>query len=375
MNKLGIDRGLDDIRDLLGQSILLELASAALDPKTKLEKETIKGYAHKANQSAEKVTYEAEFEVPESFGEIGAIFVENEHHREMFIKDVVLDGFILGPVNISCNSWVHSKYDNPVKRVFYPNKSYLPSETPEGVKRLRVEELEHLRGNGQGERKSFERIYDYDVYNDLGNPDSSEDLKRPVLGGAEHPYPRRCRTGRARCDKDPLSEKKSSSVYVPRDECFSEVKQLTFSTKTVYSALHALVPALSTAIVDKNLGFPVFSAIDDLFDEGLSLPPLKGKGLLRNILPRLVRFIKDIEEDILRFEPPATMDKDRFFWLRDEEFGRQTLAGLNPCCIQLVTEWPLKSKLDPEIYGPAESVITTEIIEREIKDSLRSKRR
>lgn len=29
--------------------------------------------------------------------------------------------------------------------------------------------------------------------------------------------------------------------------------------------------------------------------------------------------------------------EDRFFWFRDEEFGRQTIAGLNPCCIQLVT--------------------------------------
>lgn len=78
-------------------------------------------------------------------------------------------------------------------------QSYLPSETPEGLRRLRGEELEHLRGNGQGERKSFERIYDYDVYNDLGNPDNDAELKRPVLGGKEHPYPRRCRTGRPRC--------------------------------------------------------------------------------------------------------------------------------------------------------------------------------
>lgn len=29
-------------------------------------------------------------------------------------------------------------------------------------------------------------------------------------------------------------------------------------------------------------------------------------------------------------------------------------------------EWPLKSKLDPEIYGPPESAITTEMIEEEI---------
>ena len=30
-------------------------------------------------------------------------------------------------------------------------------------------------------------------------------------------------------------------------------------------------------------------------------------------------------------------------------------------------EWPLRSKLDPDIYGPPESAITNEIIEEEIK--------
>lgn len=29
-------------------------------------------------------------------------------------------------------------------------------------------------------------------------------------------------------------------------------------------------------------------------------------------------------------------------------------------------EWPLTSKLDPKIYGPAESAITKEIVEKEI---------
>jgi hypothetical protein len=28
---------------------------------------------------------------------------------------------------------------------------------------------------------------------------------------------------------------------------------------------------------------------------------------------------------------------DKFFWFRDAEFGRQTLAGLNPYSIQLIT--------------------------------------
>ncbi|CAL0304187.1 unnamed protein product [Lupinus luteus] len=364
---LSLERGADDITDLLGKSLLLELVSATLNPKTKTEKDTIKGYAHRTFQLVDKVKYEAEFEVPHSFGEIGAIFVENEHHKEMYITDVEFKGFPTGTFNISCNSWVHSKFDNPAKRVFFSNKSYLPSQTPEGLKRIRGEKLIELRGNGEGERKKFERIYDYDVYNDIGDPDSNIDLKRPVLGGEQNPYPRRCRTGRPRSKTDPLSEERSDSVYVPRDECFSEVKQLTFSTKAVYSVLHGLVPSLQTAILDKDLGFPVFSAIDDLFNEGVELPILKGKGLIRNIIPRLVKFVKDTENDILRFETPATMDRDRFFWFRDEEFARQTLAGLNPCCIELITEWPLKSKLDPAIYGPAESAITTEIVEQAIR--------
>lgn len=76
-------------------------------------------------------------------------------------------------------------------------QSYLPDQTPGGLARMRKHELELKRGNGEGERKSTDRIYDYDTYNDLGEPDSDKDKARPVLGGTEQfPYPRRCRTGR-----------------------------------------------------------------------------------------------------------------------------------------------------------------------------------
>lgn len=74
------------------------------------------------HRSIEEIKYEGEFEVPGSFGEIGAILVENEHHREMFMRGIVVDGFLTGPVNFTCESWVHSKYDNPDKRVFFSNK-------------------------------------------------------------------------------------------------------------------------------------------------------------------------------------------------------------------------------------------------------------
>ncbi|XP_030953245.1 linoleate 13S-lipoxygenase 2-1, chloroplastic-like isoform X1 [Quercus lobata] len=370
LSNLGIDRGLDDIKDLLGETLVLELVSTELDPNTGFEKDTIKGYAHRTSQEEAEVKYESNFEVPIDFGPIGAVFVENEHHKEMYLQDIILNGCPNGPVRVNCNSWVHSKYDNPQKRVFFAHKqSYLPSQTPRGLRKLREEELWILQGSGQGERRSFERVYDYDTYNDLGDPDTSVDLKRPVLGGKEHPYPRRCRTGRPPCDTDPLSEKRGSNIYIPRDEAFSEAKQVAFSAKTVRSALHIVIPTLETVIIDGDLGFPNFTAVDSLFNEGVKLPSLKNenKGFLKTLLPRLVKAITNTTDDVLRFEAPETMDRDKFFWFKDEEFARQTLAGVNPHTIKLVTEWPLKSKLDPKIYGLQDSAITTELVEREMR--------
>lgn len=95
--------------------------------------------------------------------------------------------------------------------IFEFEQPYLPSETPAGLRALREKELKDLRGGGKGVRKLSDRIYDYDVYNDLGNPDRGSEFVRPALGGEQRPYPRRCRTGRLPTDtgKRKLIKRKS----------------------------------------------------------------------------------------------------------------------------------------------------------------------
>lgn len=107
---------------------------------------------------------------------------------------------------------------------------------------------------------------------------------------------------------DPLSESRSSDVYVPRDEAFSEVKNLTFQFKTLFSVLKSVIPSLETTMIDKDLGFPYFTAIDTLFNEGVHLPPLDNKGFLGNVLPRLLKSLGDIEKNVLLFETPEMID-------------------------------------------------------------------
>ena len=54
--------------------------------------------------------------------------------------------------------------------------------------------------------------------------------------------------------------------------------------------------------------------------------------------------------------------EDKFAWLRDDEFARQSIAGVNPVSIERLQAFPPVSKLDPEIYGPLDSALKDEHI-------------
>ncbi|OMO89322.1 Lipoxygenase, partial [Corchorus capsularis] len=141
------------------------------------------------------------FDWDEKFGTPGAILVRNSlENTEFYLKSVTLENVPgRGRIHFVCNSWVYKDEKYQSDRVFFTNKTYLPHEMPEPLRKYREEELRILRGNGdQGELKAWDRVYDYALYNDLGDPDKGSDYKRQTLGGnSEFPYPRRGKTGRA----------------------------------------------------------------------------------------------------------------------------------------------------------------------------------
>lgn len=71
-------------------------------------------------------------------------------------------------------------------------------------------------------RKGPDRIYDYQAYNDLGNPQKSPDLARPVLGGDTFPFPRRLRTGRPLIEGTPYESQppKPARARAPLEAAF-----------------------------------------------------------------------------------------------------------------------------------------------------------
>ncbi|KQK13307.1 linoleate 9S-lipoxygenase 2 [Brachypodium distachyon] len=296
----------------------------------------------------------------EKLGVPGAIIVKNNHASEFFLKAITLDNVPgRGTVVFVANSWVYPQGMYRYNRVFFSNDTYLPSQMPAALKPYREDELRNLRGDDQqGPYEAHDRVYRYDVYNDLGD-------NRDILGGSkEFPYPRRCRTGRKPSDAKPDHESRLlplvQNIYVPRDELFGHLKMSDFLGYTLKALVDGIVPAIRT-YVDLSPGeFDSFKDIVKLYEGGLKLPNIPALEEMRKRFPlQLVKDLIPIGGDyILKLPKPQIIKETEKAWMTDDEFAREMLAGVNPMMIKRLTEFPPKSTLDPSKYGDHTSTIT-----------------
>lgn len=111
---------------------------------------------------------------------------------------------------------------------------------------------------------------------------------------------------------DPNSEQRATeSIYVPRDEAFSDIKSKAFNANQLSAALQTLIPRLQVHF-DPNAGFPNFKAIDALFDvDGFNLsPPDSSISSFKDLLPWIFKLIYETGEFLFRFKPPVPMDSE-----------------------------------------------------------------
>ncbi|PQQ06498.1 putative linoleate 9S-lipoxygenase 5 isoform X2 [Prunus yedoensis var. nudiflora] len=277
-----------------------------------------------------------------------------------------------GRVHFVCNSWVYPAEKYTKDRVFFVNKTFLPSETPLPLQKYREEELVHLRGDGKGELQEWDRVYDYAYYNDLGNPDKGPKYARPMLGGSsKYPYPRRGRTGRPATETDSNSESRlpllmSLNIYVPRDERFGHLKLSDFLAYALKSIAQFIRPELE-ALFDKTPNeFDSFEDVLKLYEGGIPLP----EGLLKDIGDNIpAEMLKEIFRtdgaQLLRFPMPQRINLLGGLMKNLAEkcwLGEPCQHPSSPSNLHNIFEFPPASKLVPKVYGDQTSTITEQDI-------------
>ncbi|XP_009779646.1 putative linoleate 9S-lipoxygenase 5 [Nicotiana tabacum] len=337
--------------EILGHKVILQLVSSVHGDQGKTLKGELGNPSHlrdenkSGSESKFCVIFEWDHEV---LGAPGAFIIKNLNTSEFYLKSLTLEASdpSQDTVQFVCNSWVYPAEKYKSDRIFFVNQAWLPSETPAALRVYREEELLLLRGNGTGKLQEWDRVYDYDCYNDLGDPDNGPLYARPVLGGSvEYPYPRRGRTGRPPSKADPNSESRlpqiaSFAIYVPRDEKFSPLKMTDVLSNSQKAIAQVFAPQLASL---GNLSLNEFNSFDDV---------------LKVYEPGTPGFLK--------YPTPHVIREEKSAWMSDEEFGRETLAGLNPVCITGLKEFPLTSKLDPKTFGDQTSKITREQIQNQL---------
>ncbi|KAK4419554.1 Linoleate 13S-lipoxygenase 3-1, chloroplastic [Sesamum alatum] len=270
------------------RGVVLQLVSKDVDPGKPLSTKA---------EAEQHQTYEVNFKIDPNFGLPGAIYVRSQHRDEFFLMSVTVEKI----VRFSCRSWIQPEKAGSEMRLFFSDKACLPCQTPTGLVELRQRELKDLCGDGTGLRLPSDRIYDYDVYNDLGNPDKGTDYARPTLGG----------------------ERSRILEGVDLDDLLQPMFAADVSAELPPS------PSIPAYVSQRQ---EIRGAEKRIYVSW------KEECILRNIIPLV---IAKIYEDAI--------------WggLPDDEFGRRVLAGVNPVSIEKLKGLSSCSKLEPSIYGPA----------------------
>ncbi|XP_017407059.2 seed linoleate 9S-lipoxygenase [Vigna angularis] len=288
-------------------------------------------------------------------GTPGAFYVTNKMNEEFFLVNVTIEypseQDQNNIIHFDCNSWVHNHKHYKTDRIFFANIPYLPGKTPEQLKAYREEELKNLRGDGKGKREKWDRIYDYDVYNDLGFLESDGQERHPVLGGPKYPYPRRVRTGRTVIQRNGEGYELPDEVYyVPRDENFSDQKTAEFfqlSKKALGGSVQPLL--LSLYLKTTSNEFNGFEEVLKMYEGGVNLPlSITGNG----------------NPSVLDFPTPDVIKESKFAWMTDEEFAREMIAGVNPLVIRLLKKEELALPKNTSCNCIQRSTVTKEMLEK-----------
>uniref|UniRef100_A0A8I6Z4A2 Lipoxygenase domain-containing protein n=2 Tax=Hordeum vulgare subsp. vulgare TaxID=112509 RepID=A0A8I6Z4A2_HORVV len=113
------------------------------------------------------------------------------------------------------------------------------------------------------------------------------------------------------------------------------------------SVLHGICRIMKLS-KHSSQSFPTLDAINAMYDDQFRNQPVQPDGGRFKFIAEFLEkeavllfeqegaeFFEGIRR-VFKFETPEIHDRDKFAWFRDEEFARETLAGMNPLSIQLV---------------------------------------
>lgn len=154
---------------------------------------------------------------------------------------------------------------------------------------------------------------------------------------------------------------------MPRDERFGHLKFADFLGHGLKTIAKDLLPVLQAVVDFTPNEFDSLKEVFYLYEGGLPLPdlPLVRKFIQAMPFELFKTFITpgSAQRGVLKFPVPHIIQKDKSAWRTDEEFARETLAGVNPIMIQRLKEFPPRSNLDPSLYGDQNSTIKPEHIQ------------